>query len=267
VSARSPAPAVTRAAAVLGLLAQSGESVGLAELARRLELPKSSIANVCSALEEAGLIRRVDGRYRLGHSVLALGSAYLRSNSLLQDFADTAARLPAGAHETMLLAQLDGTDVVYIARHDGTQPIRLASDIGQRLPANCTALGKAMLAQLDPAVVAERYRQLSSFPVLSERSKRNVDELLADLKLTRRRGYAIDDEENTLGIQCFGVPIARQDAAEPLRAVSVTMLKARASDDLVERLVDDLRDLASRLGMRSALTLNAAVHQDGRRTA
>jgi IclR family transcriptional regulator, blcABC operon repressor len=248
----SPAPAVTRAAAILGLLARSGDPVGLAELTRRLELPKSSIANLCSALEQANLVRRVDGRYRLGHFVLELGSAYLSASSLLGDFADTAARLPAGSQETLLLAQLDGTDVLYLARHDGTQPIRLASDIGKRLPANCTALGKAMLAQLDPADVAERYRRLPSFPILSERSRRNVDELLDDLELTRRRGYAVDDEENTLGIQCFGVAIAGRADGEPLRAVSVTMLKARVTDELVERLVADLRQLATRLEMRSA---------------
>jgi DNA-binding IclR family transcriptional regulator len=256
--ARSPAPAVTRAAAILGLLAQSSESVGLAELARRLDLPKSSIANLLVALEDADLVRKVDGRYRLGHFVLELGSAYIGSNSLLRDFADTAAELPAGSQETLLLAQLDGTDVLYLARHDGTQPIRLACDIGRRLPANCTALGKAMLAQLDPAVVAERYRQLSAFPRLSERSLRNVDALLEDLERTRARGYAIDDEENTIGVTCYGVAIPRHDPAEPPRAVSVTMLKARVTDAVVEQLVANLAELAARLGRRSSMTLAAA---------
>ena len=244
---RSPAPAVTRAAAVLGLLAESSDPVGLAELARRLGLPKSSIANICSALVDAGLVRRVDGRYRLGHVVLELGSAYLGSTSLPGEFADTAAGLPVASQETLLLAQLDGTDVLYLARHDGTQPIRLASDIGRRLPANCTALGKAMLAQLDPADVAERYRRLPVFPVLSESSKPTVEALLDDLETTRARGYAIDDEENTPGIRCFGVPIL----SDPLRAVSVTLLKARATDELEQRLVADLQRLASRLGRRS----------------
>ncbi len=253
----SPAPAVTRAAAILGLLAESSESVGPAELARRLDLPKSSIANLCAALEEADLIRRVDGRFRLGHFAVELGAAYLSSNSLLRDFADTAAELPAGSQETLLLAQLDRTDVLYLARHDGTQPIRLASDIGRRLPANCTALGKAMLAQLPPDAVAERYRQLSSFPVLSENSIRTVEALLADLELTRGRGYAVDDEENTPGVTCFGVALPRNDPSEPLRAVSVTMLKARASDERVQRLVADLRELAARLGKRSSMALAA----------
>ena len=221
--------------------------VGLAELARRLGLPKSSIANICSALVDAGLVRRDDGRYRLGHVVLELGSAYLGSTSLPGEFADTAAGLPVASQETLLLAQLDGTDVLYLARHDGTQPIRLASDIGRRLPANCTALGKAMLAQLDPADVAERYRRLPVFPVLSESSKPTVEALLDDLDTTRARGYAIDDEENTPGIRCFGVPIL----SDPLRAVSVTLLKARATDELEQRLVADLQRLASRLGRRS----------------
>jgi DNA-binding IclR family transcriptional regulator len=251
---RSPAPAVTRAAAVLGLLAESSDPVGLAELARRLGLPKSSLANVCGALVDAGLVRRVDGRYRLGHVVLELGNAYLSSNSLLADFADIATGLPAGSQETLLLAQLDGTDILYLARHDGTQPIRLASDIGRRLPANCTALGKAMLAQLDPDEVAERFRRLPAFPILSAQSKRTIEELLGDLAITRDRGYAVDDEENTPGIRCFGVPIL----SDPLRAVSVTLLKARATDELERRLVADLHRLASHLGRRS-LTGRAAA--------
>lgn len=251
---RSPAPAVTRAAAILEVLAEPGVgALGLAELTRRLRLPKSSVANLCVALEESGLLRRVNDGYLLGQRLLELGSAYLRSIDEVQDFHETCRSLRTISHETVLFATLDGVDTLYLARHDGSQPIRLASDVGRRLPAGCTALGKAMLAQLDPAAVAERYGQLSTFPVLTPRSNQSLDELLDDLRLTRERGYAVDDEENMPGVTCFAVALSSNDAHRVRRAVSVTMLKARASDDLRAQVVSDLRQLAGHLSARVAV--------------
>jgi DNA-binding IclR family transcriptional regulator/shikimate kinase len=247
----SPAPAVTRAAALLKLLAQPGNGpLGLAELSRQLHLPKSSIANLCNALEAALLVRRTMGGYQLGPQLLELGTAYLRSIDELQDFHETCRGLRSASQETLLLGMLDFADVLYLARHDGTQPIRLASDVGRRMPASCTALGKAMLAQLDPVVVKERYQQVTAFSVLTPRSKQNLGELLEELELTRARGYAIDDEENTPGVMCVSVALDMNEARQPGRAVSVTLMKARATDELLERLIFDLRQLATHLSLR-----------------
>jgi DNA-binding IclR family transcriptional regulator len=252
----SPAPAVTRAAALLGLLVEPDVSpLGLSDFARRLGLPKSSVANLCAALEQADMIRRVNGGYMLGPRLLELGSAYLRTVDVLQDFHESCRNLRTGSQETLLLATLDDLDVLYLARHDGTQPIRLGSDIGRRLPAACTALGKAMLAQMDPRDVEEQHRRLPEFPVITPKSNRNVDELLADLERTRDRGYAIDDEENTPGVTCYAVAIPAGEADEQRRGVSVTLLKARENDQLRDNLVADLRQLAAHLSMRSAVGL------------
>jgi IclR family transcriptional regulator, blcABC operon repressor len=246
---RSPAPAVTRAAAILKHLSTPGVgTLGVSELARQLDLPKSSIANLCSALEEAHFIRRIGDGYTLGHYVLELGSAYLNSTDLPQDFRERTRDLPTASEETVLLAMLDGNDIVYLARHDGTQPIRLASDIGRRLPAACTALGKAMLSQQDLAEVRARYKRLKNFPVLTPKSNQNVDELIEDLERSRDRGYAIDDEENMLGVKCFAVALGGSgESAGPSHAVSVTMLKARATEELEDAVVADLTQLAADL--------------------
>jgi IclR family transcriptional regulator, blcABC operon repressor len=244
----SAAPAVTRAAALLEILAEPGTgALGPSDLSRRLRLPKSSIANLCSALEGVGFVSRVDGRYELGPRLLALGSAYLRQHGDQAAFRDTCRQLAVASQETVQLATLDGIDVVYLARHDGTQPIRLASDIGGRMPAVCTGLGKAMLAQLEPVVAEDRIRHLTIFPALTPHSIRTPSELLAELQQTRNRGYAIDDEENTVGVVCFAVAIPGVDRSGRQRAVSVTMLKARASDTLREQIVADLQTLAATL--------------------
>src|SRR6266545_4925761 len=120
----SLAPAVTRAAAIFDVLAEKpAEPTALSDLGRRLA---------------------------------ELGGAYLATVDQVQEFYELADRLPVASEETTQMAVLDGLEVTYVARHDGRQPIRLASEIGRRLPASCTALGKAALASLDPADLAGR---------------------------------------------------------------------------------------------------------------
>src|SRR3954468_4122841 len=147
--AGSLAPAVSRAATILALLAENGgQPAGPSELARRLGLPKSSIANICGALADAGLVRRVGTGFALGRRLAELGGSYLVAVEVVQEYYEAPRRLPVGSEETVQLAILDGLEMTYLARHDGRQPVRLTSGIGRRLPATCTATGKAALASL-----------------------------------------------------------------------------------------------------------------------
>jgi DNA-binding IclR family transcriptional regulator len=250
----SLAPAVTRAAAILDLLAQNGGlAAGPSELARRLGLPKSSIANVCGALADAGLVRRVGTGFALGRKLAELGGAYLAAIDLVQEFYDACQELETGSDETIQLAILDGVEMTYLARHDGRQPVRLSSQIGRRLPASVTATGKAALASLDQAEVERRLDGIE-LPSLTRRSLASIDALFADLELVRERGYATDDEETVEGVVCFGIAIPGRAPGEGPYAASITLLKARATFDRVPALIADLHRLADRLSdpLRSA---------------
>jgi DNA-binding IclR family transcriptional regulator len=251
-SVDSRSPAVTRAVALVEELARKRRPLGIAELARSLDLAKSTVANLCTALEGTKMIRRVDGGWALGYKVVELGQAFLASTDLVDEFRRTATTLPVGGQETVLLAVLEGLEVVYLARHDGTQPIRLASDIGRRMPAVVTALGKAMLATLDEDELERRLASIDELPVLTERSHRTMDELRRDLDETRARGYALDDEQNTEGVACVSVAVPRRDGHTPA-AVSATLLRARLTDDLRERLSADLTSLARELSRLATL--------------
>lgn len=244
-SVDSPAPAVTRAVALLEELARSGDPLTLTELARRLDLAKSTVANLCAALEGSGMVRRSDTRWALGYKVVELGQGFLSGTDLVTEFRRLTDELPTGQSETLLLAVLDGPDVLYLARHDGTQPIRLASDVGRRLPAVVTALGKAMLSTLPDDELDRRLAEVGDLPVLTARSHRTLEGLRADLAATRARGYAVDDEQNTEGVTCFGV--ALPGWSEPPTAVSTTLLTARVTPELRDSLVADLTALARRL--------------------
>jgi DNA-binding IclR family transcriptional regulator len=244
----SLAPAVTRAAAILDVLAEDGSvALGPSELARRLRLPKSSIANICGALADVGLVRRVGTGFALGRRLAELGGAYLVAVDMVQEFYDAARLLPVASEETVQLAILDGLEMTYLARHDGRQPVRLTSQIGRRLPATSTATGKSALASLDPRELDRRLSGITALPAGTANAHRTVDALLADIERVRARGYAIDDEETMEGVVCFGIAIPGRQPGEGPNAASITLLKVRATAERVPLLVADLRTLADQL--------------------
>ena len=244
----SLAPAVTRAAAILDVLAEDGAvALGPSELARRLALPKSSIANICGALADVGFVRRVGTGFALGRRLAELGGAYLVAVDMVQEFYEVARSLPAASEETVQLAILDGLDMTYLARHDGRQPVRLTSAIGRRLPATSTATGKAALASLDPRDLERRLDGVRELPAATAHAHRTVDALLADLDGVRARGYSIDDEETMEGVVCYGIAIPGRHPGEGPNAASITLLKVRATPERVPLLVADLHRLADQL--------------------
>jgi DNA-binding IclR family transcriptional regulator len=247
MDSESLAPAVTRAAGILHLLAENGGlPAGPSELARRLGLPKSSIANISSALADTGLLRRVGTGFALGRTLAELGGAYLATVDEVQEFYETCHELPSASVETVQLAILDGAEMTYLARHDGQQPVRLTSQIGRRLAASHTATGKAALATLDDEEVRRRYEG-RRLPVMTSRSHATVGALLEDLEVVRQRGYAIDDEETVEGVVCYGIVIPGRRPGEGPYAASITLLKVRATDEREQLLLADLHLLQDRL--------------------
>lgn len=264
VESESLAPAVTRAGAILDVLAESaGEAPGPSELARRLGLPKSSIANICNALAEIGLVRRIGTGFALGRKLAELGGAYLASVDQVQEFYEACRSLETGSEETVQLAVLDGLEMTYLARHDGRQPVRLTSQIGRRLPATVTATGKASLASLPDAELDRRLADVDDLPTFTPNSITTVAELRRDLELVRQRGYAMDDEETVEGVVCFGVMIPGRRPGEGPYAASITLLKARATHERVPLLIEDLHRLARHLS--DPLRVDQAFSGDGSR--
>ncbi len=246
--AESLAPAVTRAALILDALAESGgDPVGPSELARRLGLPKSSIANICGALADAGLVRRIGTGFALGRRLAELGGAYLATVGQVQEFYEASRVLPTGSEETVQFAVLDGLEVTYLARHDGRQPVQLTSGIGRRLPAYSTATGKAALASLPHDELERRLDGLTNLPRATRKAHATVDDLRADLDEIRRRGYAMDDEETMEGVVCYGVMVPSRQPGEGPCAASITLLKVRATAERVPALIADLHWLAAEL--------------------
>jgi DNA-binding IclR family transcriptional regulator len=241
-------PAVARAAAILDLVGQAGQALGSNEIARQLKLPKSSTANICLELLEAGMLVRRDNGYALGRKLVELGGHYLSSVDALREYYDMCASLPILSRESSRIAILDGTDVLYLGKYEGRQQIRLTANIGDRFPAVCTATGKALMALLPKGEAEERYRENPNALVqLTPKSVKNVSELSKLLDQARKVGYAIDDEETTLGVICFAVAVAGFRGDTSSVAVSATVLKQRLTPEFRQALLNDLFALAKGL--------------------
>jgi IclR family transcriptional regulator, blcABC operon repressor len=247
IESNSGAPAVTRAAAILTLLADSGAALSLTDIARALGLAKSSTFNLCNALEEAGLIARRDSSYYLGRRLVELGGAYLRTFDVVREFYRQCSDSMVLRHELLQLAVLDGTDVLYVARHEGRAPLRLSATIGDRFPASITAVGNILLAQLDPAVVADRYRDPSRLVQWTPRSVVSVDGLLVKLDRARKVGYAVDNGETNPSVVGLAVIVSPRTSAEDRFALGASLFMADDIDERRERVLPELRRVADAL--------------------
>lgn len=248
-------PAVTRASAILDLLADFGGSMPSNEIARQLNIPKSSTANICVELEALGFLVRRDNGYRLGRKLVELGGKYLGNIDALREYYDLCASLPILSRESSRIAILDGTDVLYLGKYEGRQQIRLTANIGDRFPAICTATGKALMALLPPGEAEQRFREKpEAFVHLTDKSIRTVDALTKDLVATRERGYAIDNEEATIGVICFAVAVSGFRGDTNSVAVSATILAQRATPEFRQALLNDLFALGKGLAKPFAST-------------
>lgn len=234
-----------RALAVLELLTRVEEPLSFTDLAQRLDYPRSSLHGLLHTLVATGWADLDGGRYTLGIRTLEAGNAYARSLSLVDRATPFMTRIAATLDETVQLAVLDGVQNVYVAKIDGGQALTLASEVGRRLPAHATGVGKVLLAglpreELDRRLTGVRLAQLTS-NTLTRRA-----ELHAALEQIRARGFGMDNEEYTPGVRCVAVPI-RDHAGRTVAAMSVSVPMVRFDPPLRERAHQLLSDAAERI--------------------
>ena len=245
---RDPAPAVTRALAILDILAGSaGRPMSLSELARGLRAAKSSTLNVMSVLEAGRLVQRRDGGYALGRRTVELGGAYLATFDQVREFYRLCAESSVLSHELVQIAILDGTDVLYLARHEGRAPLRLSAGIGDRFPAALTAVGNALLALLTQEEVARRFAHTDAFPRRTEKSTATIDDLQAKLSLARDRGYAVDEGEVHPSVVGIAAAVPARQSSETSFAIGVSLVGVSLDERLLETMALAVRTVADEL--------------------
>lgn len=243
------APAVVRAIAVLDALAASSTGyLSLSDLAREIGMPKSSASAICNALEAGLLIRREDIGYRLGRRTVELGGAYLARLDQVTEFYDVCTASTLFQHETVRLSVLAGIDTLCLARYEGRPALRLTAGIGDKFPASASAQGKALLAQLDDAEVERLYHGLPRLQAATANSITTLPDLLAELRATREKGFAIDESEAADHVVGMAVTVPTRGVRSPMLAVSVTLLDEQATPERREATVAELQRIARVLG-------------------
>ena len=243
-------PAVERAVRLIDHLAGQRRPQPLAELSKALAMPKSSLHGLLHTLVALGLATRSGrGDYALGARPLQWAGAFAGRSGVVDAFDAAAGQVPGLSEETIMLAVLDGSDVLYLACRPGTRALAVNFRVGGRFPAHCTSSGKALLATLPP----ERVRALiggAALPRLTRHSVGSTVALLRQLARFRTQGYAVDDEETADGMHCFGAPVFAAGRSEAVAAVAVSLIKASAGARRREEVIAAIRELAARVLQR-----------------
>lgn len=196
------------------------DGAGVTELATYLDLPKSTIHNYLSTLEQEEYVVKTDAEYTVGIRFLELGS-YARNRMNIYEVAKPEVdRLASRTGElTNLLIEEHGRGV-YIHQARGEQSVNVDASVGSRVYLHETALGKAILSCL-PSNRTSQIIEHHGLPQSTDRTTTNRDDLEAELTRIRERGYAIDDEERLDGLRCLGAPIKASDG-RVVGAISVS---------------------------------------------
>ena len=198
---------VAKAFAILDMLVSKNErGLSLAEVSNHLQVSKSTAHRYLTTLEELGVVRRDDrDHFGLGPKLIQLAGAFLNNHDLRNESEPFLERLSAQTDETVHLAIPSGNNVVYIAKVDSPHSVRMASHIGARNPMYCTSLGKVILAHYPTDRVEEIIHD--GLPERTLHTISSPEALHAELEHVRAQGFAIDDQENEIGVRCAGAPI------------------------------------------------------------
>ena len=195
--------------------------MSLAAVAAAADLPRPTARRILLTLEELGYARAAGGGFELTPRVLDLGMSYVLSRGLWEIARPHMEQLVARTRESSSVAQLDGPDIVYVARVAVPKIVTLAVTIGTRFPALQTSLGKVLLAALPPGA-AERVLAEPTRSGITARWQPGADERAAALREVRARGWALTDEELAPGIRSVAAPL-RDGEGQVIAALNVTV--------------------------------------------
>lgn len=199
---------VGKIAQVLDLFSAERPEWGVSEAAKELGLPKSSVSELMSSLEAQRLLCRTAKRkYRLGWRLFELSQTLLDTTEFFTEARRVMEDLVGTWKETVHLAVLDGAQAVYVEKLQPRPAVKISvSRTGTRLPAHCSGVGKVLLAHQDWGKISGLLLK-GGLPALTPNTITDLDALKAELYRVRERGYAVDDEEVSIGLCCAAAPI------------------------------------------------------------
>ena len=245
---------VAKAMRILDLLRIYPNGLSLLEISQKLNISKSTIHGILSTMRNFEYIDQfaLDGTYRLGIRLFEAGNAIANTMSIRKVAAPYIHHLVDTMNETVHLAILDAGEVLYIDKQECRQSIRIVSEVGARLPAHCTGVGKVLLAYLSESdvkrIIAERgLKRFTSYTIT------DMDKLHRELAEIRVCGYGMDREEIMESVQCVAAPI-RDHEGKVCAAVSASGFCMRMRGKLPQitaMIIDAAQSISSELGYQT----------------
>lgn len=240
-------PGLERGLRLLGEFSSKERTLSAAELARRLDVPRSTVFRLLATLEMMGFVERTDGgrEFRLGMAVLRLGFDYLASLELTELGRPLLDRLRDEIHYPCNLVVRDGRSIVYVAKSVPSRPFSSTVHVGTRLPAHATVLGRVLLEDLTLEALRKLYPE-PRLEVFSESTPRTVEELYDMVQRDRQRGYVLHEGFFEASISSIAAPV-RDRSAKVVAALGATIPAARIDPGQLETMVEKVRSAAAEL--------------------
>ena len=242
---------IERAFELLELMADAGGEVALSDLAEASGLPLPTIHRIMRTLVASGYARQQPSRrYSLGPRLIRLGETASRAlGSWARPY---LAELTEATGETSNMAVLDGAQIVYVSQVPSQHSMRMFTEVGRRVDAHATAVGKAVMANLSDDAVAQMLNRTGMRPQ-TERTISTVAAMQDELTRVRNQGYAVDDGEQEVGVRCYAVAVPGAPAGAAIFISGPEGRMARLSPDAIVPLMQRLaRELAAELKTAAA---------------
>jgi IclR family pca regulon transcriptional regulator len=215
--------------------------MSLSEIAKAADLPRATARRILFTLQHGGFVSSDGKLFALTPHVLTLAGSYLRSSQIVSVLQPVLDQISVEAQEISSLAVLDGDDIVFVARATPTRIFTGGVDIGYRLPAFCTAVGRAMLGRFDDAELKTKLVAMRR-EALTPQTVTDPKRLFAAIVADHARGYSLVDREAEPHFRSIAVPVQRYDGTI-IAAINIGAHVDRIStEEMVKRFLPLLRE-------------------------
>jgi len=249
-----PIKVLDKSLSVLELLLQKGSAMKMTELSEKLGFYPSTIHRILDTLKHWGYVEQDSHtqKYQLGLKVLELGMAKLHQMDLVREATPYLKELVKQCNETVHLGVLEEGEVLYLAKEESSQTIRMISYVGKRASLHSTALGKILLAYMSEEE-REKILEDRGLPRLTEKTITDKKELEKELSKVREQDFALDREENEKDVRCVAAPI-RNYQGEVIAAISISSpvfrIDKNVHNNLKKALIETSKKISKRLGYK-----------------
>jgi len=250
---------ITRVALILEILGRHPSGLSLGELSKKVELPKGTTHRLLTSMAYFDFIRQdqASKHYQLGFKLVQLGNQLLSHIDIRKEARPYLIDLGDDVQETVHLVVLDQNKALYIDKvdfHSKRGGLQMVSRLGSRIPLYCTAVGKILLAYMQE-LDAEIFIENLTFERRTNNTITDPSEMKQHLNLIREKDYAVDDEENEVGVRCIAAPI-RNEIGNVVAAMSVSGPTTRITN---ERINDSLKSQVAETAMKISRKLGYSL--------